>query len=144
MGANAKLFLENSEQLITMYEPSFTKKDAILTGKRMVDNVINEGNVDKHMFMANICRLKEVVNSADAEMRKHLPEEKLTCYGVEFTPVNGGEVINYGDDPIYQSLDTWSFVPTMWSALKKSIEDIEVLKTEVDTLKEEIRVLKNN
>jgi FtsZ-binding cell division protein ZapB len=32
----------------------------------------------------------------------------------------------------------------MWSALKKAIEDIEVLKTEVDTLKEEIKVLKNN
>ena len=104
MGANAKLFLENSEQLITMYEPSFTKKDAILTGKRMVDNVIESGDVDKHMFMANICRLKEVVNSADSEMRKHLPEEKMTCYGVEFTPVNGGETINFGDDPIYQQL----------------------------------------
>jgi hypothetical protein len=43
MGASAKLFLENSEQLITMYEPNFTKKDAILTGKRMVDNVIESG-----------------------------------------------------------------------------------------------------
>ena len=52
--------------------------------------------------------------------------------------------VDKNGDPIYQSLDTWSFVPTMWSALKKSIEDIEVLKTEVDTLKEEIRVLKNN
>ena len=104
MGATAKLFLENSEELITMYEPSFTKKDAILTGKRMVDNVIESGDVDKHMFMANICRLKEVVNSADAEMRKHLPEEKMTCYGVEFTPVNGGETINYSEDPIYCQL----------------------------------------
>jgi hypothetical protein len=26
MGASAKLFLENSEQLITMYEPNFHKK----------------------------------------------------------------------------------------------------------------------
>jgi hypothetical protein len=40
LGANSKLFLENSEQFVTMYEPTFTKKDAILTGKRMVDNVI--------------------------------------------------------------------------------------------------------
>jgi hypothetical protein len=52
--------------------------------------------------------------------------------------------VDKNGDPIYQSLDTWSFVPTMWSALKKAIEDIEVLKTEVDTLKEEIKVLKNN
>jgi hypothetical protein len=28
----------------------------------------------------------------------------MTCYGVEFTPVNGGETINYSDDPIYQNL----------------------------------------
>jgi hypothetical protein len=37
-------------------------------------------------------------------MRKHLPEEKMTCYGVEFTPVNGGETINYSEDPIYCQL----------------------------------------
>jgi hypothetical protein len=46
-------------------------------------------------------------------------------------------------NPMYQSLDTWTFIPTMWSALKKSIEDIESLKTEVDSLKEEIKTLKN-
>jgi uncharacterized protein (UPF0335 family) len=34
-------------------------------------------------------------------------------------------------------------VPTMWGALKKAIEDIEALKNEVDTLTEEIKVLKN-
>jgi hypothetical protein len=52
--------------------------------------------------------------------------------------------VDENGDPIYQSLDTWSFVPTMWSALKKAIEDIESLKTEVDTLKQEIETLKNN
>ena len=93
MGANAVLFLENSEELASMYEPTFTKKDAILTGKRMVDNVIESGNIDKHQFMAQLCRLKEVVNSADSEMRKWLPEEKVTILGVEFTPVNGGNTI---------------------------------------------------
>jgi len=104
LGANSKLFLENSEQFVTMYEPTFTKKDAILTGKRMVDNVIESGEVDKYQFMANICRLKEVVNSADSEMRKHLPEEKLKCYGVEFIPTNGGETLNYIEDEVYREL----------------------------------------
>ena len=106
MGANAVLFLENSEQLASMYEPTFTKKDAILTGKRMVDNVIESGNIDKHQFMAQLCRLKEVVNSADSEMRKWLPEEKVTILGVEFTPVNGGNTIDYSEDPIYCQLKT--------------------------------------
>jgi FtsZ-binding cell division protein ZapB len=31
----------------------------------------------------------------------------------------------------------------MWSALKKSIEDIESLKLEVETLREEVKTLKN-
>ena len=104
MGANSRLFLENSEQVLTMYEPTFTKKDAILTGKRMVDNVIELGNIDKHQFMAQLCRLKEVVNSADSEMRKWLPEEKVTILGVEFTPINGGNTIDYATDPIYCQL----------------------------------------
>ena len=104
MGRSAVMFLENSEELATMYEPTFTKKDAILTGKRMVDNVIESGNIDKHQFMAQLCRLKEVINSADAEMRKWLPEEKVTILGVEFTPVNGGNTIDYSSDPIYCQL----------------------------------------
>jgi hypothetical protein len=70
----------------------------------MVDNVIENGHVDKHQFMANICRLKEVINSADSEMRKYLPFEKLKYYGVEFVPTNGGDTINYNEDPIYCQL----------------------------------------
>jgi hypothetical protein len=125
MGASSKLFLENSEQFVTMYESSFTKKDAILTGKRMVDNVIENGDVDKHQFMANICRLKEVINSADSEMRKYLPFEKLKYYGVEFTPTNGGETINYAEDEIYCQLksDLDARVELLKLAQKQTIID---------------------
>ncbi len=125
MGKNAVLFLENSEELASMYEPTFTKKDAILTGKRMVDNVIELGNIDKHQFMAQLCRLKEVVNSADSEMRKWLPEEKVTILGVEFTPVNGGNTIDYSEDPIYCQLkaDLEARVELLKLAQKQSIID---------------------
>lgn len=148
MGASSSLFLENSEEeiinyvtfvnektgeskeitikeLCEMYEPTFTKKDAILTGKRMVDNVIESGEVDKHHFMANICRLKEVINSADSEMRKHLPEEKYSCYGVEFTPTNGGNTIDYSEDTIYCQLkaDLDARVELLKLAQKQSIID---------------------
>ena len=93
-----------AEEMATMYEPTFTKKEAIQTGVDLVNNLLESGAVDKMQFMANLCRLKEVVNSADAEMRKHLPSEKLSVWGVEFTPVNGGNTINYTEDPIYQQL----------------------------------------
>jgi len=125
MGRSAVMFLENSEELATMYEPTFTKKDAILTGKRMVDNVIESGNIDKHQFMAQLCRLKEVVNSADAEMRKWLPEEKVTILGVEFTPVNGGNTIDYSSDLIYCQLkaDLDARVELLKLAQKQTIID---------------------
>ena len=125
MGANAVRFLQDSEKLMSMYEPTFTKKDAILTGKRMVDDVIESGNIDKHQFMAQICRLKEVINSADSEMRKWLPEEKVVILGVEFTPVNGGSTIDYADDPIYCQLkaDLDARVELLKLAQKQTIID---------------------
>jgi hypothetical protein len=125
MGANAVRFLQDSEKLMSMYEPTFTKKDAILTGKRMVDDVIESGNIDKHQFMAQICRLKEVINSADSEMRKWLPEEKMTILGVEFTPVNGGSTIDYAEDPIYCQLkaDLDARVELLKLAQKQTIID---------------------
>ena len=125
MGANAVRFLQDSEKLMSMYEPTFTKKDAILTGKRMVDDVIESGNIDKHQFMAQICRLKEVINSADSEMRKWLPEEKVVILGVEFTPVNGGSIIDYADDPIYCQLkaDLDARVELLKLAQKQTIID---------------------
>ncbi len=97
-------FLMRAEQVATMYDPMFTKKDAKQQGVNLVKQVLDEGNASLHDVMANIARLKEVVNSADAELRKHLPEEKLTHLGVTFTPKNGGETINYTDDEVYAEL----------------------------------------
>lgn len=105
MGQTSEMHIVlRAEEMATMYEPTFTKKEAVQTGVELVNNLLESGAVDKMQFMANLCRLKEVVNSADAEMRKHLPQEKLSVYGVEFTPVNGGNTINYAEDEIYQQL----------------------------------------
>jgi len=105
MGANSRLFLENSEQVLTMYEPTFTKKDAILTGKRMVDNVIEEGEVSAKEVWTNIIRLKEFANSADAEFRCRIDFfEKEQINGILFTPIGGGNTVNYSEDEIYCQL----------------------------------------
>ena len=105
MGATSEMFIAlRAEEMATMYEPTFTKKEAVQTGVELVNNLLESGAVDKMQFMANLCRLKEVVNSADSEMRKYLPLEKSNVWGVEFTPVNGGNTINYSDDEIYQQL----------------------------------------
>lgn len=116
-----QFFMMRAEQMATMYDQSFTKKDAVSSGVKMITDVIESGNVDKLQLMANLCRLKEVINAADSELRKHLPFEKNKVFGVEFTPVNGGETLNYSDDEI-------------WSDLKKQLSNREeLLKTAFKT-----------
>lgn len=105
MGKNSELFLLHSEQLATMYDATFTKKDAILTGKRMVDNLLESGEIDPLIVWGNIARLKEVVNSADATFREKIEVlDKINSNGVEYNCVNGGNTINYSEDEIYATI----------------------------------------
>ena len=106
MGSNSEQFLQlRAGELSNLYAQDFTKKEAIATGKKMIDNLLENGESDKLQVMANLARIKEVINSADSELRKHLPQEKTECFGVTFTPVNGGNTINYSEDPIYVQLE---------------------------------------
>jgi len=93
-----------AEEMVQMYDSTFSKKDAILTGKRMVDNVIESGNVGIHEFMSTIVRLKNVIDTAEGELRLLLPYEKTNVNGVDFNPVDGGNTVNYLDDEIYSTL----------------------------------------
>jgi hypothetical protein len=99
-------FLEmRMEEVAVMYDHNFTKKEAILTGKRMVDDLLEAGEVEPLKVWTNICRLKEVINSADARFRDKIEIiEKESINGVEFSAVQGGETINYKDDEIYMDI----------------------------------------
>lgn len=125
MGANSEKFLQlRAEEMANLYPQDFTKKEAISTGVKMVTDLLESGEVDKLQFMSNLCRLKEVINSADAEMRKHLPNEKSKVYGVEFTPVDGGNTYNFKEDPI-------------WCDIQKELKDREeLIKVAVKSQKE--------
>ena len=146
MGASKELFLQLQEQdFITMYDATFTKKQAILTGKRMVDNLLENGNVDTMQFTANLARLNEVISTALTEVRKHLPEEKQTVMGVEFTPVNGGNTLNYSDDDVYNVLkaDLDARVELLKLAQKQPILDTygnEVMKVSTTPRKSSITI----
>lgn len=105
MGANSETFLElRAQDFVTMYDANFTKKEAQKVGIKLVTDLLDNGNVDKMEFIANLARLNEVISTAMIEARKHINEEKQTVMGVEFTPVNGGNTLNYSEDPIYQQL----------------------------------------
>lgn len=106
MGQSSELFLQmKAEDMVTMYDASFTKKEAIKTGENLIINALNEGNVGKHELMGTIVRLKAVIDSAESKLRSELPLEKAGCNGVEFSPVDGGNTINYLQDPVYAQLD---------------------------------------
>jgi len=100
-----QFFLMRAEQMATLYDSTFTKKEAILTGKRMVDNLLESGEVDKMEFGANLIRLNEVISSAVSTFRDSIIDiDKQTSLGVEFSPTNGGNTLNYADDEIYVEL----------------------------------------
>lgn len=109
-----------------MYAQDFTKKQAQEVGSALVKNMVEEGDVDKLQFAANIFRLNEVVSAAAAEMRNHLPLEKTQIYGVEFTPVNGGATLNYEEDDVYRALkaDLDARVELLKLAQKQEVLDL--------------------
>jgi len=109
--------LMRSSELNALYPSDFTKKEAISTGKKLVKNALESGDIDKMELGANLARLNEVINSAMQTFRDSLEVfEKTTVLGVEFTPTNGGNTINYSDDEI-------------WQTLKKDLDDrTELLK----------------
>jgi len=98
-------FSMRAEQMASLYDSSFTKKEATATGKQLVENILEAGEVDKLEFGANLLRLAEVINSAVATFRDKVEfHEKTVCMGVEFNPVNGGETLNYEEDEVYFTL----------------------------------------
>ena len=116
MGQSKQLFeLMKAEEMASLYPHNFTKKEAQQTGKDLVNQVLELGNVSTLDFGANLVRLSEVIGSAMAEFRSKIKDiEKQTVQGVEFNPVNGGETLNFKDDEI-------------WSDIKRELSEREDL-----------------
>ena len=114
-----------AEQLASLYPTDFTKKEAIKTGSELTKKIFNEGSVDKLKYVANLARLEAVISSAMTEARKGIVDiEKTSMLGVDFNPANGGETLNFKDDPI-------------WSDIKQELSEREdLLKLAFKTKKE--------
>lgn len=97
-----QFFDMRAEQMTALYDSTFTKKDAIKTGENLIQSVLESGDVEIMELGANLVRLEQVISSAVSAFRTHIiDEQKQTVLGVEFNPVNGGNKVNYSDDPIY-------------------------------------------
>ena len=103
------------QEVSSLYPTDFTKKEAQQTGKDLVNQVLELGNVSTLDFGANLVRLSEVIGSAMSEFRSKIKDiEKQTVQGVEFNPVQGGETLNFKDDEI-------------WSDIKRELSEREEL-----------------
>jgi len=100
-----QFFEMRAEQMTALYDSTFTKKDAIKTGEAIIDNALESGDVDIMQLGANLARLEQVVSAAMSKFRSHIiDKEKQLVLGVEFSPVNGGNTINYSDDEIWSTI----------------------------------------
>ena len=100
-----QFFEMRAEQMSALYDSTFTKKDAIKTGESLIENALEAGEVDIMQLGANLARLEQVVSSAMTKFRNHIVHnEKQVVLGVEFTPINGGNTINYSEDEIWSAI----------------------------------------
>jgi hypothetical protein len=107
MGATKNTFLELKEQEIaTLYDATFTKKEAQKTGVNLAKQIIDGGNFGKHECLANLVRLNEVINNAITELKQSVSDEKITVMGVEFTPMNGRTMYSFSEDELHTQLTT--------------------------------------
>lgn len=106
MGANSEMFMElRANEIVHMYDSTFTKKEAIKTGTALADNVFESGDVLPEEVMANLSRLKWVIDAAETTIRSKLEiYDKRTILGLEFNYVNGGNTINYSEDLVWSEL----------------------------------------
>jgi len=128
MSATGEMFLQmRANEIVQMYDSTFTKKEAIKTGIELVENVFESGEVSPEEVMANISRLKWVVDSVDTAMRSRLEIfDKRMVLGLEFSFVSGGNTVNYSDDEIYNVLksDLDARVELLKLAQKQSVIDM--------------------
>jgi len=81
----------------------FGKKDYISRGKEIVSSVIQDGEIDKIEFWTKVAKMKETINAMDSQLREQITfTEKTNLNGVEFNPVQGGFIVNYDEDEVYQ------------------------------------------
>jgi hypothetical protein len=56
-------------------------------------------------MFAQAVRINEALSIVTDTLKKSLPTEKQTAYGIEIVPVNGRQMIQYSEDPIWQQLN---------------------------------------
>ena len=94
--------MRDQELQTTNFLPS--KKEIQLTSKKFVSDLLDAGEVNKVEVYAQALRLKEALSIIEAELKESLGQENFEAFGIKATYRNGGESLNYSEDPIYADL----------------------------------------
>jgi hypothetical protein len=81
------------------------KKELELSSKTFAKNLIDSGEIDKLEAFAQAERLTTAISNVRDELKASLPREKQIAYGIEINPVNGRQIFQFSDDPIWQQLN---------------------------------------
>lgn len=82
-----------------------TKKQVQSNAQQFANELIENGEQDKLEMFAQAVRINEALSIVTDTLKKSLPAEKQTAYGIEIIPVNGRQIIQYSEDPIWQQLN---------------------------------------
>ena len=80
------------------------KKEIEFSSKEFAKKIIDSGELDKQEAFAQAERLTLAITNVRDELKKSLPREKQTFYGIELTPVSGRQMIQYNEDLVWSEL----------------------------------------
>jgi hypothetical protein len=105
MGASKNLLMLMQEQEVESNNFLLTKKELELFSKSFAKNLIDSGEIDKLEAFAQAERLTTAISNVRDELKASLPREKQIAYGISIEPVNGRQIFQFSDDPIWQQLN---------------------------------------
>lgn len=122
-----------------------TKKEITKKANELAKEVINSGEFNIQELHAQALRNKEAFTVLEKELRDSLPQENSEYFGLKATFVNGGNRLNYSEDPIYNELkkDLDARVELLKLAQKQEVLDTygnEVPKVGTTLIKSSLKI----
>lgn len=98
------LFLMMREQEIATSNFLPTKKEVELSSKKFAKELLDSGEIDKMEAFSQAERMALAISTVRDEIKASLPREKNIAFGIEVNPVNGRQMIQFSEDPIYADI----------------------------------------
>ena len=102
MGASKNLLMLMQDKELSNAFPS--KKEIQLNAKKFVSEILESGNVDKTELFTQAVRINEALAIVTESLKNEMPLENFEAFGIKGTYRNGGDTLNYKEDPIYSDI----------------------------------------